>query len=421
MLDSLLHAFSFRREPAVLTLNELTALGPVREPERSQWTRLTRHFLERFFNHQGASTDGAAKARLIQIACAAGLPGLIVALYLDPIYHLPDPPPYWLQVNHHLFFVMYSFAAMGIAMIFGWDMFFPDLLDIQILKTLPVKDRNVFLARVTAIAILVAGFLFDSNFLAPTIMHITFNPPHPGRFTMGHVLAVSASGLFAAAFILALQGLLLSLLGERVFRRLSLLLQGLLMALLAMLLLLFPSFSALLPVFLQSGSVYALCFPPFWFLGIYQRLIEGPGTLPIFVTLARIGVVAIFVAIGLTMLTYPIAYVRRMRQVIEGPGKNTDHNSLTARFVDGLRDSSSALHCGARYSAQATTSSRRRCYACRGIEFTWCFTAAWDSRWLSLPFYVSQLRISAFWLRLRPTASARPWPSLPSGSSQACV
>jgi len=333
MLDFLLEPFSFARNPPILALNDLAARGPLREPERNQLSRLMRHFLERFFNHETASHDGDSKARLVQIACAAGLPGFMVALYLDPEYHRAVPPPYWLQVNHHLFFVLYSFVAMGIAMVFQWDMFFPDLLDIQILKTLPVKDRNVFLARVAAIAILVAGFLFDSNFLPPTIIHITMNPPHHGRFVLGHTLAVFASGLFAALFILALQGALLSVLGERLFRRLSLLVQGLLIALLVMMLLLFPSFSGLLPAFLQSGNLLALCFPPFWFLGLYQRFIEGSATLPIFTTLAKIGFFATLAAVSFTMLIYPIAYMRRMRQVIEGPGLRTDSGRLMGTFT----------------------------------------------------------------------------------------
>ena len=82
--------------------------------------------------------------------------------------------------------------------------------------------------------------------------------------------------MFSAAFVLALQGVLLSILGERLFRRLSLFLQGLSITLLLMLLLLFPMLSDAVPVFLEDANVYALCFPPFWFLGIYQRLLEGP-------------------------------------------------------------------------------------------------------------------------------------------------
>ena len=69
-------------EPEALSLNAQAALGPVRVPERSQFSLLVRHFLERFFNHETASPDGDAKGRLILIALATSVPGFIVALYL---------------------------------------------------------------------------------------------------------------------------------------------------------------------------------------------------------------------------------------------------------------------------------------------------------------------------------------------------
>ena len=96
------------------------------QPERSQFSHLLRHFLERFFNHETASPYGDAKTRLLQIAVAAGLPGFVVAIYLWPDYHsfipyfrndrviwVPGPPPYWVQVNQHFFFLVYSFRCHG--------------------------------------------------------------------------------------------------------------------------------------------------------------------------------------------------------------------------------------------------------------------------------------------------------------------
>jgi len=317
-------------EPEALSLNAQAALGEVHVPRRSQFRLLVRHFLERFFNHETASPDGDAKARMVLIAVAAGLPEFVVALYLWPVYHpfiLPSqhlvmvpPPPYWLQVNHHFFFVVYSFVAMGIATVFEWDMFFPDLLDLFVLTTLPIPDRRLFRARVVAIAILIAGFLFDANVLAPLVLAASMDPPNLTRFLAGHLLAVAGSGLFAAMLILALQGVLLSVLGEGLFRKVSLLIQGLSITVLLMLLLLFPVLSRAVPVLLQSGNAYTLCFPPFWFLGIYQRLLEGPSALPIYGRLAQTGCVALLATAGLATLTYPIAYIRRVRQLVEGPG-----------------------------------------------------------------------------------------------------
>jgi hypothetical protein len=318
-------------EPEALSLNAQAALGAVHVPKRSQFSLLVRHFLERFFNHETASPDGDAKSRLILIAFATGLPGFVVALYLYPVYHRfiawppgralnADPPPYWMQVNHHLFFIVFSFVAMGIITVFEWDLFFPDLLDVFVLTTLPIQDRKLFQARVAAISIFLVGFLLDANFLAPLVIPSAFNPPNLTRLLSGHVLAVLSAGLFSAAFILAMQGILLSLLGEALFRRISLLLQGLSITVLVMVLLLFPVLSGAVPAFLQSSSRFVFYCPPFWFLGIYQRVLEGPEALPIYSRLAETGCTALLATITIAILAYPIAYLRRVRQLVVGPG-----------------------------------------------------------------------------------------------------
>lgn len=324
-------------EPEALSLNAQAALGAVHPPQRSQFALLVRHFLERFFNHETASPDGDAKARLILIAVATGIPGFMVALYLWPVYHPfigwppgrplnADPPPYWLQVNHHFFFVVYSFVAMGIVTVFEWDLFFPDLLDVFVLTTLPIPDRRLFVARVAAISILIVGFLLDANMLAPLVLPASFDPPNLTRLLSGHILAVLAAGLFSAAFVLAMQGILLAVLGERLFRRFSLLLQGFSISILVMLLLLFPVLSGAVPVFLQSGSRVLFFCPPFWFLGIYQRLLEGPAALPIYMRLAQTGCAAVLITIAFAAAAYPLAYLRRVRQLVVGPGTHDTRN-----------------------------------------------------------------------------------------------
>ena len=316
-------------QPAVLSLNVQAAMRPLRQPQRSQFELLVRHFVERFFNHETASPDGDGKTRLVQLAFAAGLPGLIVAVYLWPVYHpvivypphpetIPGAPPYWAQLNHHFFFVIYSFVVMGLVTVFEWDLFFPDLLDIQVMGLLPVPQRRVFMGRVAAIALLIAGFLFDANFLAPLILPMSTDPPSLLRLEMGHVAAVTASGLFAAFSIVAAQSVLLALLGERLFRKVSLLLQGAAVAGLAMLLLLFPVLSGVTPSLLQSGNRAILLFPPYWFLGIYQQALGGPSAIAEFRTLQTIGWTALAAVLAIAVCAYPIAYLRRVKNLVEG-------------------------------------------------------------------------------------------------------
>jgi hypothetical protein len=318
-------------EPRPLSMNSQAALGVVRAPRRGQLSLLIRHFLERFFNHDTASPDGDAKTRLVQIAFATGLAPLMVAVYLWPVYHPilgwppgkasnGGPPSYWLQVNHHFFFVLYSFVSVGIVTVFEWDMFFPDLLDMWVLKTLPIAEFRVFLARVAAIAIFVSGFLLDANLFASLVLPTATDPPNLARFLVAHSLSVASGGLFAAAFVLAFQGVLLSALGERLFSKISLLVQSLTITALLMLLLLFPVFSGAVPVLIKSNSNYAYWCPPFWFLGMYQSLMEGSSAPPQFSRLAGHGVTALFAIVVVALSTYPLAYLRRVRQLVEGPG-----------------------------------------------------------------------------------------------------
>lgn len=308
-------------------------------PERGEFALLIRHFLDRFFNNEMTSSDGDGKTRLIQVACATGIPGFIVAMYLWPAYHdmLARHRPYWAQVSDHYLYVLYSLVVMGIVTIFEWDLFFPNLLDIFVLSTLPVKTRNLFLARIAAISILVVGFLFNANILATLALPAAIDPPSLARFLAAHLLAVTASGLFAAAFILALQGVLLAVFGAAFFRRISLFLQGLFITTLSMLLFSYPVLSGNLSMFVHSESDFVRCFPPFWFLGIYQRVMEGPTALPIYATLARIGCDATILAIGVAVLFYPFAYWRRTRQLIEDAGARHTR-SIVAGMVNRILD-----------------------------------------------------------------------------------
>src|SRR5580658_8221951 len=125
---------------AVLSL-EVQARMPSTDPEKpSQFRILVRYFLDRFFNNEMASSDGEGKTRLILIACAVGLPGFMMALYLYPSYHdIRAHKPYWGQVGDHYFYVGVSVLGMGILAIFWWDFFFPGLPDVFVLTTLPVK------------------------------------------------------------------------------------------------------------------------------------------------------------------------------------------------------------------------------------------------------------------------------------------
>lgn len=311
-----------RSEPvaadAVLSVAVLAHRG-CPEPERlSKFGVLVRHFLERFFGNEFASAEGDAKARLVQVACAIGIPPLVFSLYLYPAYHLPfrRARPYWGQAGDHGFFVLYTMVAMGLVAIFEWDLLFPDLLDIVVLASLPVRAIRLLLSRMAAIVIVICAAIFDASFLAPIVLPAATDPPHLLRFLAAHCIAVACSGIFGTTSIFALEGLLLSLFGERWFRRVSLWLQGILVVMLLMLLFLNSVIANALEPLLRLHL--SSCVPSFWFLGIYQRILDGRSTQPVFAHLAHLGFTATAAAAALAVISYPLAWARRTRGLLEG-------------------------------------------------------------------------------------------------------
>jgi hypothetical protein len=306
----------------VLSLGVQAQMPVIEAQERSQFDLLVRHFLERFFNNEMVSTDGDSKARLLQVVYAIALPGMVVALFLFPLYHAPVERPFWSQVSDHYFYVLYSFVAVGIVSIFAWDLLFPDLLDLFVLSPLPVAGRRLFLARMVAGGLFLALFLLGANALGFFFFPALSDAPGLARHLFAHLVAVMGSGLFAAAFFMSLQGIMVAVLGERLFRAISPFLQGFVMMMLVTMFLLFPVSSR----FLEELTSLARYFPPFWFLGMYEKLLAGSSSLPVFSGLAKTGCLATVTVVAGAILSYPIAYRRRMRFLVEGSGSSSTRN-----------------------------------------------------------------------------------------------
>jgi hypothetical protein len=288
--------------------------------DQSEFEVLVRHLINRFFNNELLASDDETK-RVMQIGCAVALPTLIVSLFLFPVYHaFPPAPlhrPFWSQAGDHYFYVMYSFVVMGAATVYEWDLLFPDVLDIFVLSVLPIPTRQLFFSRVVALAIFLCLVQLGTSILGTLFLPMVAEQFNFIRHIFSHFAAVTMSGMFAATSFLSLQGVLLNTVGERVFRRVTPLIQGVSIMLLLVVMLLCPVLAGSLKPLLTSGSVAVHYFPPFWFLGIYECLLTE-STPAIFHSLARSGCYALLLMLACTLLTYPLAYRRRVRQLIEG-------------------------------------------------------------------------------------------------------
>jgi hypothetical protein len=303
------------------------------ERDRSQFEVLVRHLIYRFFHNELLASDDETR-RVMLVSYTAALPSFVLTLFLYFIYHfalppMPYPRPFWSQIGDHYFFVMYSFLIMGAAAVYEWDLLFPDLLDVFVLSVLPISTRRLFFARVLALTIFLGAVLIGTSILGTLFFPVVADLPRFGYHLLAHALSVLMSGTFAAASFLALQGILLNTVGQRVFRRITPFLQGGSMMLLLAVLLFYPAVCHSIMPLLTSDSTAVRCFPPFWFLGVYERILQGPSALPIFSQLAHTACNALMLMLLIVLLTYPLAYRRRVRQLIEGAGV-IDNPSRTA-------------------------------------------------------------------------------------------
>ncbi len=331
----------FEAEHPVLSLGVQAELREA-ERERGSFEVLMRHLLHRFANHELVTSDDETK-RTMQISLAVAMPGLLLALFLFPAYHAFPPNPlhraFWDQVGDHYFYVMYAFVMTGAATVLHWDLLFPDLLDVYVLSVLPISGRRLFLARVLAVASFLALVMIGTSVFGLVCLPVVAELRNPLLHFVAHGCAVFASGGFAAASFLMLQGMMLNVFGAKSMARATPVIQAGSVVLLLAVLVMLPTITGSIEAIVMSGGWMVRCFPPFWFLGVYERLLGGAETPAVFSQLARTGCYALLISVAGMLATYPLAYRRRVRALIEGGGaspKRRGGSSMLQRWLHGL-------------------------------------------------------------------------------------
>ncbi len=293
---------------------------PVKERKTAIFEVLTRHLLYRLTHNEALGEE--IPTRMLQVAYMLALPGMLIALFLFAAYHQPKaigPRPYWNQVSDHYIYTVYAFVVMGVVTVFEWELLFPDLLDVFVLTTLPMTRRVLVEARLLALGIFLAFSLAGTNFLGAMFFPAVADLHGMWwRHMFAHGTAVAMAGMFAAASLVALQGGLLCVLGKRAFAWVSPVVQAIGMVALLAVLFLTPLIGGNLRVLFDMGGTAVRWFPPFWFLGLYEFLLHGHAGSPMFGQLAATAVAGTAGAIVLAALTYPVAYARREKQLVEG-------------------------------------------------------------------------------------------------------
>jgi hypothetical protein len=294
------------------------------EQTHSTGFELRRHFFLRFFDSELVSDPSQAKV------VAGGALGILLSLSLvfGQAYYrkyrllldLPTPDLYRQAVLADvLFLVTLAMIFSGLFTTIQWPALFPGRRDYLALAALPVRMRDVFLAKFTAL-LAVTLVMITSVALPPSVMIPAMMAGRYGNGTGRHVagifIASLLGGLFVFFTLVALQGVLLNVVPVRLFPRVSLTIQGLLLAM----------FFAGLPFVFSIPGLYSrmdqlpnwsVYVPPLWFFGVDQIIFGNHG--PTIDSLARIAVLASLASAAAATLAYVWSYGRHRIRVLESP------------------------------------------------------------------------------------------------------
>jgi hypothetical protein len=294
------------------------------EETHSSNFELRRHFFKRFFDSELVATPGQWRV------VAVGTLGIVASLgiVLGQAYFrkyryllaLDSPEPYRnAMVADHLFFITLSMLLTGLLTALQWSSLFPGLRDYMALTGLPVKPRDLFAAKLTALLSFVGCFIVFMNVLPSMIIPGVAG----GRYAESLGLSVftlffsSCLAGFCVFFVLVtLQGVLLNIVPISMAASVSLFVQGALMIAMLCCLPLALSIPGMAP-HMAAPPAYAIYLPPAWFLGLDQYLLGRAEALVSL--LANSAIVAISASITTTALAYIWSYKRHRIRIIESP------------------------------------------------------------------------------------------------------
>ena len=286
---------------------------------------LLRHFLHRFFDSDIITTPGQMAGPLIGVFSLM-LPwfNMMIGMLRHKYAHfggLPVPGPYRQVVRaDELWLVTLMMSVIGLVTAVKWESVFPGLRDYRSLGTLPLRAWQIFAAKLAALLIVITAVVVTLNFLPsvgfPAVSGSRWQFGHGmGVRVLAHITACVGGGYFFFFGLVALQGVFLNVLRPRTFGQVTGYVQGLLVAVMLVLIVLSFSIDAGIANRLIQPQ-WARWLPPVWFLGIYQAVLGDPN--PGMQELANRAWMALGTAFVLTLTTYAISYQRHRELLVEG-------------------------------------------------------------------------------------------------------
>ena len=290
---------------------------------------LGRVFFGRLFENDVFSSSVAASSSVLWLLAFLAVPGVMFSgSQLFAYAHLRHQPFEVIDrtlLQRETFHIDFVMGVAGLVTMMIWSSLTPDRRDAHVLGPLPITARQQALGRL--LALLTFFGLFIAAMAVPTgIAHpfVTVGAEQifelPGRI-LGHITAAVFAGGFVFFLLVNAQLILAALFGPGAIKAVTLPLQMLAMAGMILGLISSGSITNLLLAHANDAGGGLLWNPAAWFVGIYRWVAGDPR--PVFGMLAIRGAFAGVGIVLFTLILYPLAYERCLRNVIAAEGKRT--------------------------------------------------------------------------------------------------
>ena len=315
------------------------------EETHSTGFELRRHFFRRFFDSDLMTSPGQWQVVFIgALAIVASLGIIMTQAYYAKYRALMEyETPHWYNLAalaDHLFCIALSMVLTGLITALQWPSLFPGLRDYLALAGLPIRPRQIFVAKFTALVTFIGAFIVAINLMPsgvlPAVMAGRFQASG-GERLIALFTSTTLAGLFVFFCLIALQGILLNIAPARHFPRISLFVQGVLFIVLLSAVPFVFSIPSLYPSMAQRPD-YIWKLPPFWFLGLGQSLLATHDGLAD--SLAALALVALVSSALAALAAYMWSYRRHRVRVLETMIESQSQTGWSRRLTRAVADRS---------------------------------------------------------------------------------
>lgn len=294
----------------------LKLLAAIAERLPFEFRVLHRQFLLRVVDLEALSIEADIPQFLGQFAGILIIISLMRAL---GALAFPPPPSHAWQIEQGQ--IANVMLVVGLCSVITWDSTFPDRRDLAVLGPLPIKPRTILLAKLSATCALLGIAVVSLNFASSCSWALVFGGSGGyvgmARFFLAFWFTIVAASIFLYGMVLAIQGISSLALPQKLFLRVSAVLQLSAFALFLGSYFLLPELGNLAAMTDRDNQELVASSPVFWFFGLLNQL---NGSLPPGLSwLAERAWIALGAAIAGALASLLLSYLKTMKKTAEQP------------------------------------------------------------------------------------------------------